>query len=281
MLHPRCGAAQGQSAFTLPFYISQTSPCLWKQHTTQIWIWFGFARLSAESIRICLHLYVKSAQRCVPISTSYTTSCRREVVIFQVLLTNFFQQQQIHRCFSLTTAATSARWQLPILYKIRKHGKQCANSALTILTGALLCFILPFDSYSAFPSSLFSSPSLDNRERDEGGEGEKGVINRPDAMWLHQIQPSSRQELICLNLSHCSTATIWKPGQRRIGLLHCNLCCLRSSWLVTLSRYLRREAVFTGAGGQRGHWRVKWRTGVAQIQVFGILVSCYISLLEK
>lgn len=139
-------------------------------------------------------------------------------------------------------------------------------------------FILPFDSYSAFPSSLFSSPSLDNRERVEGMEGEKAVINRPDAMWLHQIQPSSRQELICLNPSHCSTATIWMPGQRRIGLLRCNLCCLRSSWLVTLSRYLRRGAVFTGAGGQRGHWGVKWRIGVARIQVFGVLVSCYTSL---
>lgn len=40
--------------------------------------------------------------------------------------------------------------------------------------------------------------------------------------------------------------------QRGIGLLHCNLCCLRSSWLVRLSRYLRREAVFTEAGVQRG-----------------------------
>lgn len=81
---------------------------------------------------------VKSARRCAPISTSYTTSCRLEVVIFQVLLTNFLQQQQKSTdIFSLTTTATSACWQLPIMYKIRKHGKQRANSALTILTGAL------------------------------------------------------------------------------------------------------------------------------------------------
>lgn len=131
--------------------------------------------------------------------------------------------------------------------------RSSVQTRLSQSSPVLSCFILPFDSYSASPSSLFSSPSLDNRERDEGMEGEKVVINRPDAMWLHQIQPSSRQELICLNPSHCSTATIWMPGQRRIGLLRCNLCCLRSSWLVTLSRYLRRGAVFTGAGGQRGH----------------------------
>lgn len=30
-------------------------------------------------------------------------------------------------------------------------------------------------------------------------------------------------------------------SKRRIGLLHCNLCYLRSNWLVILSRYLRQE----------------------------------------
>jgi len=37
---------------------------------------------------------------------------------------------------------------------------------------------------------------------------------------------------------------------RRISLLYCNLCSLRSSWLITLSRYLRRGAVLTEARGQ-------------------------------
>lgn len=38
--------------------------------------------------------------------------------------------------------------------------------------------------------------------------------------------------------------------RKRFGLLHHNLCCLRSSWLVILSTYRRSKAMFTEAGGQ-------------------------------
>ena len=46
--------------------------------------------LSAASIRICLHLYVKLALRCVLISISCTSSCSQEVESLRVLVTDFF-----------------------------------------------------------------------------------------------------------------------------------------------------------------------------------------------
>lgn len=76
-------------------------------------------------------------------------------------------------------------------------------------------FILLLNECFAFSSSLFSSTSLDD-ERCRNGARERDD-ELPDAMWLHQIQPSSRQELICLNLSLCSAATIWMPGREELA----------------------------------------------------------------
>lgn len=117
--------------------------------------------------------------------------------------------------FSLTTTASSSR-QLPVLNMVppltREHGKQPANSAA--FRAALPCYILPFNPYTAFPSSPFPSPSLD-----EEIEGEKGVMNRlmPCGSIKSSLLVWKSRELICLNLSHCSAATIWMPGREELA----------------------------------------------------------------
>ena len=87
-----------------------------------------------------------------------------------------------------------------------------SRHSFAVLTAAFLFFVLQFDRHFAF-SSL---PSGTDRDAVMEAEKKKGDESH-DAMWLHQIQPSCRQELICLNPSHCSSATIWMPGREELA----------------------------------------------------------------
>lgn len=83
-----------------------------------------------------------------------------------------------------------------------------------LFRAALPSYIL--SSNLCFPplfARLFSSPFRDNRETEKWrNRGRERGDESPNALWLHQIRPSCRQELICLNPSQCSAATLWKPG---------------------------------------------------------------------
>lgn len=122
-----------------------------------------------------------------------------------------------------------------------------------------------------FLVSLFISLPRQQRERCSNRERKRGDES-PDAMWLHQIHSSSHQELICLNPSHCSVATM-DATQRRIvisaawgaaGLLHCP-----DIWGEKQGS-MRRE----GKAKLERIVEMKWgRSGVAWIHLLTVLVS--------
>lgn len=88
-----------------------------------------------------------------------------------------------------------------------------------LFRAALPCYILSSNPCSLpLFARLFSSPFRDNRETEKWrNRGRERGDESPNALWLHQIRPSCHQELICLNPSHCSAATLWKPGREELA----------------------------------------------------------------
>lgn len=153
--------------------------------------------------------------------------------------------------FFTAAALTLTIKQLPLLY----NHKWCLDSWFVKVSSSRLT-----------SSSVFPSPSLE-RERCRNSGWERGDESS-DAMWLYQIRPSCHQELICLNLSHCCTATIWILGRKDLasstivsaawgaaGLLYCphirgaKSCSLRQEGRTKVERTVLRKW-----GSSGGSW---------------------------
>lgn len=118
-----------------------------------------------------------------------------------------------------------------VFYLLSKdRRRRLADSCLFWIRFLICEQVKPQENSDWLPLFYFSIQlSLFNRNTsEEWGKG--GDDESPDATWLHQIQPSSRQELICLNPSHCSNKEIWTERNRP----------LRAAGCSTLSRYVRR-----------------------------------------
>lgn len=99
-------------------------------------------------------------------------------------------------------------------------------------------------------------------------------------MQLNHIQSFSRRELICLNLSLCSAATIWIPGREEFSSSAVIFAAWKAAGSIWGPHTEAENQAAQKAGGRRERWRGHWIKYVVGVEFLAMLVSLSASLWE-